>query len=104
MARKATSKSPSNPNAKLRARIERKRKPWQPVCWVPREIRKVGVRYERVDVQEPGVVARCALPVIRLSGEWMQAAGFPIGAELLVSVEARGQIILTVLSAGQSRR
>ena len=98
MVRKVTPKSSTKPNATpLRARIERKRKPWQPVCWVPREIRRVGVRFERVDVGEPGVVARCALPVIRLSGEWMQVAGFPVGANVLISVETSGQMIITVL-------
>lgn len=98
MARKATSKSPPKPNATPRARVERKRPPWQPVCWVPREVRKVGARYERVDVCERGVDARSAVPVIRLSGEWLQAAGFRIGAYVLITVEAAGQVIFTALS------
>ena len=51
-------------------------------------------------------VARAAadVPMLVLSGEWLKAIGFPIGAKAFLSTDKRGDITLTRLGLARPRR
>jgi len=48
--------------------------------------------------------ARVKVPTIVLRGEWLKAAGFPIGSMAYVTTDHRGEIALHRLGLGVPRR
>lgn len=45
-----------------------------------------------------------AVPTLTLSGEWLKAAGFPVGAHAYLTTDRRGELALHRLGLGFPRR
>ncbi len=48
--------------------------------------------------------AKISVPMLVLYGEWLKAAGFPIGSAAVVTADARGELALSRIGLGKPRR
>ena len=48
--------------------------------------------------------AKVEVPILVLCGEWLKAAGFPIGSSAVLTTDGRGEIALNRLGLGFPRR